>query len=345
MGKAGNFYIEEAESDFKRIHKGLILNKDIDCLTLGIYVKILVLGKKWQLNIKGLSSYFGISDMKIRRSIALLEREGYISRKAVQDEKSGKLSGWDYTLHAIPLNKEERTSAGRKINNCETDNTENRQHGKPTTRKTDNTETGEDYNNKPNKDINLKNTETDNTFKKFYEENFLSEETVKAAGESQKKVNPAKEQCEQAVEYFNAKVAATPGCKFPKVMKITETRKRAVAQRIREYGAETVGKVIDMAVGNVFLNGGGGRSFVASFDWIMKPSNFIKIYEGNYERNNNNTNTNSNGNGNGTTEQGDCFSGRYNSNEATRQRAAAAARAIDRILNDSKKEPNPSEYF
>lgn len=155
MEQTGNFYIEEAESDFKRVHKSIILNKDIDCLTLGIYVKILVLGKKWQLNIKGLSSYFDISDMKIRKSIALLEKEGYISRKAVQDEKTGKLAGWNYTLHAIPLEESKRTCAGRK-NNKETVYPENRQHGYPTTRLSDNTETGEDNNNKPKEDIDLK---------------------------------------------------------------------------------------------------------------------------------------------------------------------------------------------
>ena len=155
MEKSGNFYIEEAESDFKRVHKSIILNKDIDCLTLGIYVKILVLGKKWQLNIKGLSSYFDISDMKIRKSISLLEKEGYISRKAVQDEKTGKLAGWNYTLHTIPLEENKRTCAGRK-NNEETVYPENRQHGYPTTRLSDNTETGEDNNNKLKEDINLK---------------------------------------------------------------------------------------------------------------------------------------------------------------------------------------------
>lgn len=161
MEKSGNFYIEEAESDFKRVHKSIILNKDIDCLTLGIYVKILVLGKKWQLNIKGLSSCFDISDMKIRKSISLLEKEGYISRKAVQDEKTGKLAGWNYTLHAIPLEESKRTCAGRK-NNEETVYPENRQHGYPTTRLSDNTETGEDNNNKPKEDINLKEIDKHN---------------------------------------------------------------------------------------------------------------------------------------------------------------------------------------
>ena len=164
MEKSGNFYIEEAESDFKRVHKSIIFNKDIDCLTLGIYVKILVLGKKWQLNIKGLSSYFGISDMKIRKSISLLEREGYISRKAVQDEKTGKLAGWNYTLHAIPLEESKRTCAGRK-NSEETVYPENRQHGYPTTRLSDNTETGEDNNNKLKEDINLKEISKPNQYK------------------------------------------------------------------------------------------------------------------------------------------------------------------------------------
>lgn len=164
MEKSGNFYIEEAESDFKRVHKSIILNKDIDCLTLGIYVKILVLGKKWQLNIKGLSSYFDISDMKIRKSISLLEKEGYISRKAVQDEKTGKLAGWNYTLHAIPLEESKRTCAGRK-NNEETVYPEIRQHGYPTTRLSDNTETGEDNNNKLKEDINLKEIDKPNQYK------------------------------------------------------------------------------------------------------------------------------------------------------------------------------------
>lgn len=152
MEKTGNIYIEEAESDFKRIHKSIILNNSIDCLTLGIYTKILVLGKKWQLNIKGLSSYFGISDTKIRRSMSLLEREGYISRKPIQDEATGKLSGWNYILHAKPLAPENRTNAGKKSVEP-TVYPENRQHGYPTTRLSDNTENREDNNNRP-KEIN-----------------------------------------------------------------------------------------------------------------------------------------------------------------------------------------------
>ena len=203
MEKSGNFYIEEAESDFKRVHKSIILNKDIDCLTLGIYVKILVLGKKWQLNIKGLSSYFDISDMKIRKSISLLEKEGYISRKAVQDEKTGKLAGWNYTLHAIPLEESKRTCAGKK-NSEETVYPENRQHGYPTTRLSDNTETGEDNNNKLKEDIDLKEIDKPNQYKeKEDKSSSKKDDYLPIAAESQQEYGKVVEKKEWR-EDFNA---------------------------------------------------------------------------------------------------------------------------------------------
>ena len=181
MKKSGNFYIEEAESDFKKVHKSIIQDKDIDCLTLGIYVKILVLGKTWQLNIKGLSSYFGISDMKIRRSISLLEKKGYIARKPIQDETTGKLAGWDYIVYAKPINQEKRTNAGVK-----TVYPENRQHGYPTTRLSDNTETGEDNNNKLKEDIDLKEIDKPNQYKEEKDKSFSKKDDFSSlAAESQ----------------------------------------------------------------------------------------------------------------------------------------------------------------
>lgn len=173
------------------------------------------------------------------------------------------------------------------------------------------------------------------------DEELLSEETRQNPPDSQKKVKSKKELCEEAMAYFNAKVESTPGCQFPKVTKITDGRERAVAQRVKEYGPDGVAKVIDMAVANNFLNGSGGRNFVASFDWIMRPSNFIKIYEGNYERSNN-INTDSNGTGNQGT---DYFSGRYNGDEATRQRAVAYARGLQELIEESREESDIEKYY
>lgn len=101
---AGNIRIFEATSRFQKVSKGIIFNKEIDPFTLGIYVTVLALGKKWELNITGLASYLGITDAKIRRAFALLESAGYLRRRRVQDE-SGKFRGWDYEIGELPLSE------------------------------------------------------------------------------------------------------------------------------------------------------------------------------------------------------------------------------------------------
>ena len=158
MEKSGNIHVVEAEDNFKRVHKSIIENKNIDCETLGIYTRIIVLGAKWNLNIKGLSTHLDISDSKIRKSIAALEREGYIVRTAVRGE-GGKFFGWDYKILPLPIEKSQRSSAGRPTSQ-KTDTRSDGQVGLPTTRFTDNTENGEENNNKPKETIYLKENKT-----------------------------------------------------------------------------------------------------------------------------------------------------------------------------------------
>ena len=164
--QSGNIYIIEATSDYKKIHKSLIENPNIDCLTLGIYTKLVVLGLKWKLNINGLSKYLNISDTKIRQSIKLLEQEGYIVRIPQRDER-GRLQGWNYQIYPSPVNEQNRSHAGIKTSPCtlKADNTVNRQHGEPTTRITDKAENGEDINNILNKSIDLIDKETKDIYK------------------------------------------------------------------------------------------------------------------------------------------------------------------------------------
>lgn len=273
MEKLGNFYIEEAESDFKRVHKSIILNKDIDCLTLGIYVKILVLGKKWQLNIKGLSSCFDISDMKIRKSIALLEKEGYISRKAVQDEKTGKLAGWNYTLHAIPLEESKRTCAGRK-NNEETVYPENRQHGYPTTRLSDNTETWEDNNNKPKEDIDLKEISKPNQYK---------EEIDKSI---------SKKDCIDFGPIFSAwNDVANEVDDISSIKLITDNRKKQIRTLLKSCNStceELVRFIKTLPYADDWVIGKGDRKWSIDFDWLIQNTSnwYVAGLEGNMHKKN-----------------------------------------------------------
>lgn len=174
----GNIIVVEPTDDYKRIHKSIIRNKDIDCLTLGIYTKIVVLGAEWQLNIKGLSKALGLSDTKIRKSIGLLEKEGYIVREPIR-ASNGQMQGWNYFVYPTPIDKSDRSNAGYpKIQfdeqpiaaECETSN---RLTQKPTTRLTDNTESGEDNNIILNENIDLINNN------KNKKENIIKEKRFK----------------------------------------------------------------------------------------------------------------------------------------------------------------------
>lgn len=165
MELSGNITIIEAEDNFKRVHKSIIENKNIDCETLGIYTRIIVLGLKWKLNIKGLSTHLGISDSRIRRSISLLEQEGYVVRTAVRGD-GGKFYGWNYNIMPTPIEESKRSSAGKPTSQ-KTDTRLNGQVGEPTTRLTDNTVNMGDNNNKPKESIDLKEDKTKNKYFNF----------------------------------------------------------------------------------------------------------------------------------------------------------------------------------
>lgn len=65
--------------------------------------------------------------------------------------------------------------------------------------------------------------------------------------------------------------------------------------RIKEYGFNTVLEAIDNISKSNFLKGQNNRSWVATFDWFIKPNNFVKVLEENYtdkEGNNGNTGQN-----------------------------------------------------
>lgn len=68
---------------------------------------------------------------------------------------------------------------------------------------------------------------------------------------------------------------------LPKPKKLTDTRKKAIRSRLKEYGKETIIEVFQKTNNSDFLSGRNSE-WIASFDWIMKPANFVKILEDTY---------------------------------------------------------------
>lgn len=69
---------------------------------------------------------------------------------------------------------------------------------------------------------------------------------------------------------------------MPKLQVMTEKRKGAVRARWKEHGRKAVAAVLQKSFSSKFLNGNNRENWIADFDWIFRPNNFVKILEGKY---------------------------------------------------------------
>ena len=88
------------------------------------------------------------------------------------------------------------------------------------------------------------------------------------------------------LEFFNQTISES-GSVIKEIRQLTERRKLAIQARARENGKESLMEVIKQAAKSDFLNGRNDRGWVADFDWLMRPNNFVKVLEGNYNNNGN----------------------------------------------------------
>lgn len=68
---------------------------------------------------------------------------------------------------------------------------------------------------------------------------------------------------------------------LPKVERLTDKRKKAIKVILKKYSLEELLKVFEMTEDSDFLKGTEG-SWKASFDWLIKEANIVKVLEGNY---------------------------------------------------------------
>lgn len=59
-------------------------------------------------------------------------------------------------------------------------------------------------------------------------------------------------------------------------------RYKMLNARIKEYGIDNILKAIENIETSPFLKGQNNKGWTITFDWFVKPNNFIKVLEGNY---------------------------------------------------------------
>lgn len=105
-----------------------------------------------------------------------------------------------------------------------------------------------------------------------------SDDKIKIVKSDEEKEN--REYCNKVAKYFNEQMQ---GRQVKKIVRLNQSRMSQILARTKEYGKEAVAQVIVKTANSNFLNGDNNRGFLATFDWIFRPTNFPKIYEGNYD--------------------------------------------------------------
>lgn len=66
------------------------------------------------------------------------------------------------------------------------------------------------------------------------------------------------------------------------IKSIQNTRLKLLNARIKDYGIDGVLQAINNIKESSFLKGQNNKNWTITFDWLIKPSNFVKVLEGNY---------------------------------------------------------------
>lgn len=69
---------------------------------------------------------------------------------------------------------------------------------------------------------------------------------------------------------------------FPTLRVLSDKRKSAIRKILDKYSMEDIRTVFQNAESSSFLKGKNDRNWAATFDWIMKEDNLVKVLEGNY---------------------------------------------------------------
>ena len=109
------------------------------------------------------------------------------------------------------------------------------------------------------------------------EENKVEETTTNVVVDLKNQPNHPKIDFIKLISFFNLNRGL-----LPEVKKLSEARKRSILTLEKQYGKESIQIAIEKTRESSFLQGENKENWTASFDWIFKPANFLKILEDNY---------------------------------------------------------------
>lgn len=187
---------------------------------------------------------------KIRKTKQTLKENGLIN--IVQARIDNKISGWYIEVCYLVS---EKSTSDIDIKVVDSKNSQNQQVEKPTS-SNEETNALKEYIKCLKKEIEM--LKNNNIIEKNKKENFKFD----------------------IIENYN-KICVS----LPKVKTMSAAREKLIKSIVKKHSIEQIKEVFEKAETSDFLKGKNNRDWQANFDWLMKDSNFAKVLDGNYNKN------------------------------------------------------------
>ena len=84
-------------------------------------------------------------------------------------------------------------------------------------------------------------------------------------------------------EELNSIITSWNSLNLQNLTQIRDKRLLLLKARLKEHSRNSIYICIDKIKASTFLNGQNPKSWIITFDWLIKPANYIKVLEGNYD--------------------------------------------------------------
>ena len=271
-------------SDYTVISNYHLREKGMSLKAKGLLTLMLSLPEAWDYSVSGLASICAENETAIKTGLKELKKFGYlrISKIFPSKERGNKKIEYIYEIFEKPLGEDKRQKEQeiekqllekQKVENQGVENLPLE------------SQAVENQGQLSTKELNTNKLNTN----KLNTKEVSTKEYIHVKNEFSQSCEKIKNQWIKIAYEFDLS---------GKQLKITDKRKRAINNLLKEYSLEEMLRAMGKIRTSNFLQGNNKTGWQISFDWFTNKSNFLKVLEGNYddkvnsEIKNNNTHAN-----------------------------------------------------
>ena len=236
-------YTNIEKTGYTLVPNGILYSRKLSAKAMGVYYMIAAMPDEWNFTVKGLCALCSDGLASIRSAVAELEKAGFLKREGLIN-RSGKYTAGDWT-----------------ITDSENETYENHTSEKQM------------YENQTYENQTFENRTQLNT-----KQSITNQSNTNLSSNSSYELFVVPQAKQRIVDAWNK-----AGLTGIKEIKAGSNRYKMLNARLKEYGEEKIIEAIEKAKASPFLKGQNRKGWVITFDWFLKPDNFIKVLEGNFD--------------------------------------------------------------